>query len=114
MSYKTIKFGTVVTLLLVGACAQAATSWSSQDYDLYSGDFNGDGKIDLLYVAKDSSRASGIALSDGTAPNIGWQSWPSDYLGIQWYGGQYVAVVGDFNNDGRADLLMQRSTPGDS
>ena len=96
------------------ACLAHAQEWSSQDYDLYSGDFNGDGKSDILYIAKDAARSSGIAVSDGTAPNVPWQSWSSNYLGIQWYERLYTAVVADFNNDRRADVLMQRTNPGDS
>src|SRR5205807_737667 len=53
----------------------AATGWSTQDYDLYSGDFNADGRGDILYVAKDPDNASGIALSDATGgPNTPGQS----------------------------------------
>jgi hypothetical protein len=39
----------------------ATTPWSVQDYDLYSGDFDGDGIADLLYVAKAPGNLSGIA-----------------------------------------------------
>jgi len=62
------------TIRLLGlaalACARvaAATQWSAQDYDLVSGDFNGDGKTDILYIAKDPGKVSGIALSDGSGP----------------------------------------------
>lgn len=93
---------------------QAATDWSAQDYDLYPGDFDGDGKTDVLYVAKDPAKASGIAKSDASgALNAPWQSWPSNYLGIPWSGNQYIAHVGDFNKDGQDDVFLQRSTPGD-
>ena len=52
-------------MIVIGATslAHAAGSWSTQDYDLYAGDFNGDGLTDLLYISKDSSRPSGIVLS---------------------------------------------------
>jgi YD repeat-containing protein len=94
--------------------AHAGTQWSTQDYDLYAGDFNGDGKTDILYIAKSSANASGIDLSDGNGPNIPLQSWPSNYLGIPWYGNQFMVIVADFNGDGRADILLQAKTPGDS
>ena len=41
-----------IAALLPCALAQAA-DWSAQDYELYSGDFNGDGASDVLYIAKD-------------------------------------------------------------
>jgi RHS repeat-associated protein len=100
--------------LMAAAKGYAATDWSAQDYDLYAGDFNGDGKADVLYIAKDPSKASGIALSDGTGPNIPFQSWPANYLGIPWYGNHYTVIVADFNGDGHADVLLQSNTPGDS
>jgi RHS repeat-associated protein len=104
-----------IVLAWLGApTARATTDWSVQDYDLYSGDFDGDGKDDLLYIAKDPSRSSGIALSDGTAPNIPFQSWPSNYLGIPWSGNRYQVIVADFNGDGHADILLQSSSPGDN
>lgn len=84
-------------LLLLAAClcwsAARAATFDAQDYDLYPGDFNGDGKTDILYIAKDAGKASGIAISDATgepsATDAPWQSWPSNYLGIQWSGNAY-------------------------
>jgi RHS repeat-associated protein len=103
----------LAVLLAVGSpSAWSATEWNTKEYDLYPGDFDGDGKTDMLYIAKDVSRASGIARSDGSGPNIPWQSWPSNYLGIPWSGISKV-IVADFNADNRSDILLQRSTPGD-
>lgn len=90
-----------------------ATPWSTQTHTLAVGDFNGDGRDDLLYIAHDAGGASGIALSDGNQPTVAHQSWPSNYLGIPWAGKAYLPVVGDFNGDGRDDVLLQRQTPGD-
>ena len=95
-----------------GAWAAAAT-FHAQDYDLYAGDFNGDGKTDLLYVANSAGKTSGIALSDATgAPSvtgIPGQSWPSNYLGIQWSGNAYNVVVADFDGNGKVDSSDLRS-----
>ena len=99
---------------LVTSVSHATNQWSTQDYDLYAGDFNGDGKTDILYIAKSAANASGINLSDGTGPNVALQSWPSNYLGIPWYGNQFTVIVADFNGDGRSDILLQAKTPGDS
>ena len=101
-------------LLLLGNAVHATTEWNAQEYDLYAGDFNGDGKTDILYIAKDPSMPSGIATSDGTGPNIAWQSWPSNFLGINWSGNAYKVIVADFNGDGKADILLQSVASGNS
>src|SRR5262245_10656943 len=71
MNKNGMRVATMVLGLIGATAVNAATDWSTQDYDLYPGDFDGDGKTDLLYVAKDASKASGIARSDGTGPNLG-------------------------------------------
>lgn len=100
--------------LTVSAVTHAQTTWDAQDYDLYMGDFNGDGKTDVLYIAKSASGISGINLSDGNGPNTPLQSWSSNYLGINWSANQYTVIVADFNGDGKADVLLQSNTPGNS
>jgi hypothetical protein len=74
--------------LLFSGASLAATdnAWSARDYDLYPGDFNGDGLDDLLYVAKAADKPSGLALSDGKAPNMAQETWYGNYLGITWFG----------------------------
>ena len=99
-------------LTIVCGVSHATTEWSAQDCNLYTGDFDGDGKSDVLYIAKDPNMPSGIARSDGTGPNIAWQSWDSNYLGINWSGNAYNVVVADFNGDGKADIFLQSVAPG--
>lgn len=103
----------VATALGMASLTQAATDWSTQDYDLYSGDFNYDGKSDILYVAKSPDKLSGLALGDASGgPNTPYQSWPSNYLGIDWSGNKYTPVIADFNCDHRADVLLQSNVAG--
>ena len=79
-------------LALSGLARGDENAWSALDYDLYPGDFNGDGLDDLLYVAKRPDKPSGIALSDGKSPTISQQSC-------------------DFNGDGRDDVLCSARRP---
>jgi hypothetical protein len=105
----------IALLLTVGGIVHAATTWNAQDYDLYSGDFDGDGKADVLYIAKAPGNPSGIARTDSTgAPTFSWQTWASNYLGINWSGNAYAVIVADFNGDGKADIFLQSTTPGNS
>lgn len=105
----------LICLLASGwAGAQATNTWSTQDYDFFAGDFNGDGFTDVLFVAHSPSMPSGILLSDGTAPTVLGQTWASNYLGIPWSSDAYTVHVGDFNGDGKTDIFLQPSGPGDS
>lgn len=103
----------VACMALIASVAHGASEWSAAEYDLYPGDFNGDTKTDLLYVAISPNRESGIALSDGTRPIGGHQVWTAGAFGIQWHSRGYIPVIGDFNWDGRADIFMQRQIAGD-
>lgn len=91
-----------------------SNSWSNEDYDFYAGDFNGDGYTDILFIARTPGFPSGILLSDGTAPTILSQTWASNYLGIPWSPDAYTVVLGDFNGDGKTDIFLQSTGPGDS
>ena len=102
-------------LIAGAAAANAATPWSAETHQLAFGDFNGDGKTDLLYIANDPGLPSGIALADSAnSPTVNHQSWASNHLGIPWHSKHYAPVVADYNGDGRADLLLQRQSTGDS
>jgi RHS repeat-associated protein len=105
----------VIVCLTVGVASGATPQLDAQQYDLYTGDFTGDGQTDILYVAKDPSLPSGIAVPDANGnPTVSWQTWQSNYLGIQWSGNAYKIIVADFNGDGKADILLQSAAPGNS
>ena len=78
----------------------AAGGWHFADV----GDFNGDGKTDLLLL-NDATHGVAIWEMDGTnviaSPQVGT---------INAAGGWHYADVGDFNGDGKSDLLLLNDT----
>jgi YD repeat-containing protein len=113
MSHKKLVFLASGLGLFAAASAQAQLPWSDETHQIAFGDFNEDGKTDLLYVAKSPSGTSGIALSNNAGPYQISQTWPSNFKGIAWHSSTYRPIVADFNGDGKADILLQRQTPGD-
>lgn len=106
---KALAWALAVFAALTFQSALASTTWSTQDYDLYSGDFDGDGADDLLYIAKTSNHLSGIARGVTGGFDSSFQAWPANFLGILWSGSQYKIVVlqNKAATNRRADILLQ-------
>lgn len=78
----------------------AAAGWHFTD----TGDFNGDGKSDLLML-NDTTHEAAVWLMNGT------QLAGSGVIGsINAADGWHFADVGDFNGDGKSDLLFLNDT----
>jgi len=89
--------------------SQSAAFAAVAGYQPYLGDFNGDGKMDILWDQYDPyGRSTGqrilwLSAGDGTFyvyPNPG---------GLNGTLAGYIAVVADFNGDGIADVLWSQS-----
>jgi RHS repeat-associated protein len=105
-------------------------NWSVQEANVFAGDFNGDGRADLLIQAQPLGGAgadptsayyppnmNGVVLSaGGTQPFSlnGVQSWSRNAFGVDWSPLTNNLIIGDFNGDGRADALFQPVTEGGS
>src|SRR6187455_1399902 len=100
MSESKFRFMAVIALLAASTTAHAQLPWSEQTHQIAFGDFNGDHRTDVLYVARDPAQSSGIALSTGSGPYGSGQTWPSNHLGISWANAAYKPIVADFNGDG--------------
>jgi len=67
-----------------------------------TGDFDGDGKSDILLQSIDTGgcyiwEMNGLALKDGGSGEIAWKP------GKEWV----VQATGDYNGDGKSDILLQ-------
>lgn len=88
----------------------AASGCSSHWRAVGTGDFNRDGRTDLLWHNPTTGEVSAWLL-DSRGMVIGTQplSWKCDvFCAVQWY----VAAIGDFNKDGNTDVLWHNATTG--
>ncbi|MGH8274959.1 MAG: FG-GAP repeat domain-containing protein [Gammaproteobacteria bacterium] len=72
------------------------------------GDFNGDGRADLLFQADNGFAQDGIALS---GPSGGFKTlgaeWANGALGLNWSDDLAALTAGDFSGTGRSELLLR-------
>ena len=79
--------------------SQLGTFWA--DLSTYAGDFDGDGKVDVLSRDLNTQKVS-VSLMNGTLPNsqASLPDMPANYS---------IVDIADFNGDGKADLLWRDS-----
>jgi hypothetical protein len=98
-----------VALATIGAtfAAPVASSSKGDHSSLASarGDFNADGRTDLLLWASDAtSLRAEVALADGTGGFAAPVAWVAPAAGLGW-----TLAIADVNGDGGADLVLQRA-----
>src|SRR5262249_11394647 len=93
--------------------------WSSAAHQAIVGDFAGDHPKEIRLQGVQPGVPGAIVHADGAGHLIGiLQSIPQGYLGRHWDAQDVTLYTGDFNGDGRADLLLQVNSasgiPGES
>lgn len=82
--------------------------WVRSDSTAFTGDFDGDGRADVLLQSKQSGGVQALLLTDATSElNQVAQKIPANYMGVDWSAAAHQLVIGDFNGDGRSDVLLQ-------
>ena len=86
----------------------AGLDLSQASHHLLVGDYNGDGRDDLLLQANDRVGRTGVALAgkDGGFRSLA-SSWQDGALGLHWASAGSTIATGDFNGDGAAALLLR-------
>src|SRR5690606_18664348 len=83
--------------------------WHSDARQLLSGDFNGDGRDELLLQGHDAADIHVIFHANEVADfNTSGASWVEGHLGLRWMAGAAELYAGDLNGDGHDDLLWRR------
>jgi hypothetical protein len=90
-----------------GFVGQFMSSWSTGGnwLDVVSGDFNGDGLLDVAGLS--STGAWWIGLNAGGS-SFAWSRWAQWSTGVTWADVQ----IGDFNGDGKADIVARARQSG--
>ncbi|QGX41523.1 FG-GAP-like repeat-containing protein [Permianibacter aggregans] len=79
--------------------------WASSNYNVFAGDFDGNGQSELLLQPKTMGYVSHINSKNSLLDTL-QQSLPNDHLGLSWLPKDHRLLVGDFNGDGKDDIFL--------
>lgn len=95
------------TYSIRGAFPNNGYKLDANNYKWLDGDFNGDGRTDMVHI-KSSSKLS-VWMSKGDGTYTIHSDWPTGNINFAHPNNTYGLQVGDFNGDGKDDLVHLRS-----
>ena len=91
-------------------------SWSQDREAITAGDFAAAGSDELLMRSASATGTNAccelIGFDKAMKPTHIVQQWAANFLGVDWQPSTHLAIVGDFNGDAHADILLQPRAPG--
>ena len=99
--------GTFTELVSSFDNAHLNRSWSVANTTLATGDFDGNGRYELLLQPATGDADTLVVGADQTgALNHQQTVIPAQHLNLDWSSNRHRAVVGDFNGDGKDDVFL--------
>jgi len=97
-----------------GSYGMSLGHWRADARSLHAGDFNGDGKTDILLQGMNTGHDSFLLLADGNGGFSAVQKITNSYgMSIyHWRADARALHTGDFNGDGKTDILLQGRNKG--
>ncbi|WP_157382800.1 FG-GAP repeat domain-containing protein [Nonomuraea coxensis] len=92
-----------------GTGDQIGTNWGAFDVIFSPGDFNGDGKADVI-ARNSSTKDLHLYLGNGSG---GFKAGTGDQIGTNWGAFDVIFSPGDFNGDGDADVIVRNASTKD-
>ena len=113
--WRNVNDGSITTWNALASAPESFTGNGGQTYDVNLdwqvagvGDFNGDGRTDILW-RNSTTGDTEIWLANANSSPVSFTALSAFSVGLDWG----IASLGDYNGDGKSDILWRNATTGD-